>query len=231
MRIYFRKLIIAGCLLSSSVISFSALALGQGNWIVRGRIIDIDPDSSSEDVVANGQTVPATGVTVDNAFTLDIDITYMFTPNWGAELLLDLSSKHDVSSEGSTLVSLAPGNIMSARVLPPALIMQYHPMPYNVMRPYVGLGVNYTYFFDEEATASLDKGLGGVGDVSLDSSFGWVAQIGADYELNNEWFLNIDLKYMAIDTTANFYSGALGNVSADVDINPWVIGVGIGKRF
>jgi outer membrane protein len=215
-----------------SMASFSTLAIDEGDWLIRGRLINIDPDSSSSDVTSSKSgTIPNTSVSVDNAYTLDIDITYMFTPNIGAELLLDLSSKHKAQSEGSTLQSLAPGDILETRVLPPALILQYHMLPQGPIRPYFGLGFNYTYFFDEDATGSLDKGLGGVSGVSLDSSFGWVAQFGVDYDMGNDWFLNADLKYMAIDTTATFNSGALGNVSVDVDINPWVMGIGIGKRF
>lgn len=212
---------------SLSVATFPAM----GEWLVRGRIINIAPDSNSDDATANSQTVPNSTVSVDNASTLDIDITYMFAPNLGVELLLDLSSRHDISSEGVTLRRLAPGNIMSTRVLPPALILQYHFAPDGIVRPYAGLGLNYTYFFDEEATASLDEGLGGVSDVSLDSSFGWVGQVGIDYEIGNDWFLNADFKYMDIDTTATFHSGTLGNMAVNVEINPWVVGLGIGKRF
>jgi outer membrane protein len=218
---------------SLSMASFSTLAIDAGDWLIRGRIINIDPDSSSSDVTSStaGGTLSGTSVSVDNAYTLDIDITYMFTPNIGAELLLDLSSEHDVNSQGSTLSSLAPGNIITTRVLPPALILQYHMLPQGPVRPYFGLGFNYTYFFDEDATGSLDKGLGGVSGVSLDSSFGWVAQLGVDYDMGNDWFLNADLKYMDINTTGTFDSGNLGHVSVDVDINPWVMGIGIGKRF
>jgi outer membrane protein len=217
---------------SLSIVSFSTLAIDEGDWLIRGRLINIDPDSSSSDVTSSKSgTIPNTSVNVDNAYTLDIDITYMFTPNIGVELLLDLSSEHDVNSQGSTLSSLAPGNIITTRVLPPALILQYHMLPQGPVRPYFGLGFNYTYFFDEDATSSLDKGLGGVSGVSLDSSFGWVGQLGVDYDMGNDWFINADLKYMAIDTTATFDSGALGHVSVDVDINPWVMGIGIGKRF
>lgn len=214
-----------------SVTCIPVLAYQTGDLLVRGRIINISPDSSSDDVTSNGTTVPDTSVEVESGYSLDLDFTYMFTPNIGAELLLDLSSKHDVTAKGNTLASLAPGNIMSTRVLPPALILQYHPTPDALFAPYVGFGINYTYFFDESATDSLNHGLNGVSSPSLDASFGWVAQFGADYDLGNEWFLNADLKYMTIATTATFNSGALGSVSVDVDINPWVIGLGIGKRF
>lgn len=214
-----------------SAVSLPVAALDAGDWLVRGRIINIAPDDDSENVTSNGVTVPATTVSVDSAFTLDIDITYMFTPNIGVELLLDIPTKHDVSSEGATLKSLAPGEILSARVLPPSLLLQYHFLPNEQIRPYVGAGVNFTYFFDEEATASLDKGLGGVSDLDLDYSFGWAAQAGVDFDMGNDWFINADVKYIDISTTASFNSGALGRVETDVDINPWVFGLGVGKRF
>jgi outer membrane protein len=70
-----------------------------------------------------------------------------------------------------------------------------------------------------------------VGDPKLDPSWGIVGQVGVDYDIGNNWFLNADLKYMKIKTTAKFTSGALGDVSTDVTIDPWVLGFGIGKRF
>ncbi len=224
----------ARCLLpvlALSVLSMPASGLDMGDLMVRGRLINIEPDSSSSNVNADGNSVPGTNVTVDSAMTLDIDFVYMLTPVIGVELLLDLSSQHSISSEGNTLFSLAPGTIMKTRVLPPALILQYHLAPYAILSPYVGAGLNYTYFFDTKATDSLESGLKGVSDIDLDPSFGWVVQVGADYDLGNEWYLNADLKYMQIDTKASFYSGLLGNVDLSVDINPWVMGIGVGKRF
>ncbi|ALG67433.1 OmpW/AlkL family protein [Beggiatoa leptomitoformis] len=218
---------------SLGIVSAPVFAIDQGDILVRGRIININPDSDSGDVYssATGTNVPGTTVDVEDAWTLDIDFTYMMTKFVGVELLLDLSSQHDVSSKGETLNTLAPGNIIETRVLPPALILQYHLLPDGPIRPYAGFGFNYTYFFNEKATNSLDAGLGGVSDVSLDSSFGWVAQMGVDYDINDKIFLNADVKYMDIGTTAEFNSGALGHVTTDVDINPWVIGFGIGTKF
>ncbi|MDQ7073474.1 MAG: OmpW family outer membrane protein [Gammaproteobacteria bacterium] len=79
----------------------------------------------------------------------ELDITYMFTPNWGAELILGYSS-HDVNATGSVQSLL--GQVIDAKALPPTLTLQYHFMPNSNIRPYVGAGVNYTYFFDEEVT-------------------------------------------------------------------------------
>ncbi len=220
--------IVAGCL---TAINIPVQALDTGDLLVRGRIININPSADSGNVTSSavGGEVPGTEVDVDDAYSLDIDFTYMFTPNIGAELLLDISSKHDVLGKGATLAPL--GTIIETRVLPPSLILQYHFMPDSQFRPYAGLGLNYTMFLSEKATSSLDNALGGVTDVELDSSFGWVGQVGMDYDLGNDLFFNLDVKYMDISTTATFNSGALGNVSTDVDINPWVFGIGVGKRF
>lgn len=216
---------------SLNILSLPTQAYDTGDLLVRGRLLNISPDSSSSDVNANGKTVADTSVEVGSAYSLDLDFTYMLSPNLGAELLLDTSSQHKISSKGNALVSLAPGDILSTQVLPPALILQYHLSPDAELSPYLGLGLNYTYFFGEEVTDSMNRGLQGVSGVKLDASFGWVAQFGADYDVGNDWFFNADVKYMDIGTEASFTSGALGNVDLDVDINPWVLGIGIGRRF
>jgi outer membrane protein len=216
-------MVAAGLALSAT----PAAAWEAGDWLVRGRLINVAPDDSSSAVSIAGAAVPGSGVSVDSAVTLDIDFTYMMTRNWGAELLLDLSSKHDVSATGSLS---ALGQIVSARVLPPALLLQYHFAPGAKVQPYAGVGLNYTYFFDEDASASLAGALGGSASVDLDSSWGLAAQVGADIDLNNGWFLNVDLKYIDINTTANITAPA-GLTRVDVDINPWVYGIGLGKRF
>lgn len=219
----------AGALTAAGLILAAAPAAAweAGDWLVRARLINVSPDDSSGPISIAGAPVAGSGVSVDSAVTLDIDFTYMFTPNWGAELLLDLSSRHDISATG-TLGGL--GKIANARVLPPALLLQYHFNPNGKVQPYAGAGINYTYFFDENASASLAGALGGSARVSLDSSFGLAAQAGADIDLNNGWYLNLDVKYIDINTTANITS-PVGLTRVGVDINPWVYGIGVTKRF
>lgn len=212
----------------------TTFALDAGNWLVRGRAISIRPAASSEDILSSkvGGRVANTELDVEDAWSLDIDFTYMLTKNWGAELLLDTSSKHNIVGKGSALSPL--GTVVEARVLPPALVLQYHFSPDQKVRPYAGVGFNYTYFFDEKSTSSLDNAFNGgnsISDVKLDSSFGLVGQVGVDYDLGNDLFFNLDVKYMKISTKAKFTTSDLGQVSTDVDVNPWVFGIGIGKRF
>ena len=112
------------------------------------------------------------GIDVDDGNSLGIDITYMVTNNFGVELVLDTTSSHDITGTG-TLDGL---NIGDVTVLPPSLIAVWHFMPSNNIRPYVGAGINYTFFFSEDTTNDLDAALSGKTDLGVDDAFGLVAQ-------------------------------------------------------
>jgi len=205
-----------------------AQAIEQGDWLVRARLAAVSPQDDSGVVSVDGSSLAGSGVSVNTGYTLDIDFTYMFTSNIGAELLLDITSEHDVKSTG-TLAAVAPGTIISARPLPPSLVLQYHFMPRQRFKPYLGVGLNYTTFLDTKAKGT-GKSVLGLSNVDLDDSFGLVLQVGADWQINDRWYLNGDLKYIDMDTTATANS-ALGPVRVDVDIDPLIIGVGVGYRF
>ena len=130
-----------------------------------------------------------------------------------------------------TAQNVAPGTIVTARPLPPSLILQYHFMPRERFKPYVGVGINYTTFLDVKATGNGKSALG-LNSVDLDDSWGYVLQVGADYQIADRWYLNADLKYIDMSTTATANSATLSApVRVDVDIDPLVIGVGVGYRF
>lgn len=211
--------------------SMTANAYEAGDILVRARLINVMPNDSSDDLTVGGTVVQNTDLKVEDNFSLDIDFTYMFTPNWGAELLLDISSKHDIKANGATLKTLNgnSNDIASVRVLPPSLVMQYHFAPNAAVKPYMGLGLNYTHFFDKDLDSDAKTALG-ASNLDLDDSWGLVGQIGADFDIGNNWFINVDAKYIDIDTTATMNT-VLGKVKVDVDIDPWVIGIGIGTRF
>lgn len=199
-----------------------------GDWLVRLRAINVSPDDSSSTVRSNGMGIAGTGVSVDDDTVPELDITYLFKPNWGLELIL-ATSKHNVSAEGGLS---ALGEIVESNVLPPTLLLQYHFAPKAKVRPYVGLGINFTLFYDEDATASFEAAAGGSSRVDLDESIGLAAQFGVDVGLNETWFLNFDLKYIDLETEATITTpGPLGTVGVDVDINPYVFGFGFGRRF
>ncbi len=215
----FRAFTLAAALCFST--AQSALA-EQGDWLVRLRGIVVAPTENSSAVLPG---FPGGSVTVDNAIVPELDFTYFLTNNIGAELIL-ATSPHDISGAG-TLAGL--GEIADVMALPPTLTLQYHFTPGAKISPYVGIGVNYTIFYSEDASTSLVGALGPTA-VNLDDTVGVAFQAGVDFALNDRWFLNADVKYIQIDTTAVLNSGGTIN-SVDVDLDPIVAGIGVGFRF
>ncbi|MGI9343958.1 MAG: OmpW/AlkL family protein [Gammaproteobacteria bacterium] len=199
---------------------FSALAQAQtaidkGDFIVRGGVAIIDPESDglSIDLGAGPQNLSA-----DSATGVTFNLEYMFTRNIGLELLAALPYKHDLQLDGTT--------IGETKQLPPTLSVKWH-QPIGQIVPYVGLGVNWTVFFDEK----LD---GGNNVLALDDSLGIAAQIGFDYVFSNNWLVNVDVRYISIETDAVVGGTLAGGGAAaigTVDINPWVYGVNVGYKF
>jgi outer membrane protein len=199
-----------------------ALAVEQGDWLVRGRLIHVAPNDSSGEV----STLSGSGVAVGASSTFELDFTYMLNPNLGLELIL-ATTKHDLKGRG-TIAGL--GKIGESGVLPPTLTLQYHFAPRAAVRPYAGVGMNYTLFYSDKSSASLNAALGGPTSVDLSNSWGPALQAGLDVDLTKDWFLNVDAKYVWIDTKATLATGGTTR-TVNVDINPWVFGVGIGRRF
>ena len=187
-----------GLVLACAGAAQSAAAYEAGDLLIRGRAIAVDPHESSGTVKSNGVSIPGSGAGLDSNVTPEIDFTYMLTPAWGLELIL-ASSSHDAQATGS-LARL--GKLFDARTLPPTLTLQYHFNSNGTVRPYAGVGLNYTLFFNEDATSSLKTAGGGKANVELDDSWGLAANVGVDVAINKDWFIDADVKYIDMDTTA-----------------------------
>ncbi|MDX5494491.1 MAG: outer membrane beta-barrel protein, partial [Alphaproteobacteria bacterium] len=95
-------------------------------------------------------------------------------------------------------------------------------MPKERLSPYVGAGLNYTFFYNEDAPG------GAVTSIDYENSFGWALQAGVDYAVADRWYVNFDVKKIFLSTDVSINGGA---INADVDLDPWLIGVGVGYRF
>ncbi|GAB5387334.1 MAG: OmpW family protein [Alphaproteobacteria bacterium] len=180
-------------------------------FMIRGRAIGISPDEDA-DIDPIGGNVDA-----DFAPTPELDFTYFLSDHFALELIA-ATSKHDVEAQGTTLGDVDLGDVW---VLPPTLTLQYHFLPEGQVRPYVGAGINYTIFYNEDAPSAL-------GSIDYDPSFGPALQAGFDIALTENWMFNADVKKIWINTDVDIPAAG---VSADVDLDPWVFGVGIGYRF
>lgn len=218
--------LIAATLLAAGF-SASVSAHQAGDIIVRAGAVVVAPNESSDDVVT-----PDLGnlreFSVSNNTQLGLNFGYMLTDNFGLELLAATPFSHDVSLGGT--------KIAETKHLPPTLVAQYYfGDAQSTLRPYVGVGVNYTNFFDNEFTNDLG---GKLTDLSLSNSWGVAAQIGLDYQVNKNWLVNASVWYAQISTDVKFnyhYKDAgvdkAAAVTIGTDINPWVYMVSVGYTF
>ncbi len=205
--------------------SAPALALEAGDILVRLRGIGVIPTANSDgiqpDLTTSGLEAQPVGVP-------ELDFTYMVTNNIGLELIL-ATSPHDLDFTG---VQSGIGTGGSVWLLPPTLLVQYHFMADQSIRPYVGAGVNLTLTYGEDASQSLVNALGGPTNIKADNSIGWALQAGVDIDLDDRWFLNFDIKYVAISVDVAITTPATSTTrTTTLDINPVIVGAGIGYRF
>jgi outer membrane protein len=193
-----------------------------GDVLVRARAILVSPTEKSGPVTP---AFPTATVGVSDSIMPELDFTYMVTDHIGAELIL-ATTKHDITGRGM-LSGL--GEVADTWVLPPTLTMQYYFAPQGHVRPYVGAGINYTTFYSSHASKALETAIGKT-DVHLKDSFGYAIQAGVDFDITPRVFLNLDVKYVDIDTTARLKTGAATN-KVDVGIDPIIPSIGIGMRF
>jgi len=223
-----KYLLAAGALLA--LVASPALAYEAGTWVLRAGVGVVAPDSDNL-VIDDG--VDTITVNVDDGTSLTLMGTYMFSPNWGFDVLASWPFNHDINV--SIINNVDPGfNPVSAKIaetdhLPPTFSMQYHFLPDGTFQPYVGAGVNYTTFLStdvEQALVDL-----GIDDIDLDDSFGLALQLGADWTFGNGWLVNFDLRWIDIESdleaTALGVTGELGTVKID----PWVYSINLGYSF
>lgn len=200
-----KVLLSTAVLLMLSTPAFATDSFKSGDFMIRARALGVVPDESGH--VSNGDTV-----SIDTSVVPEFDFSYFFTPNISAELIAAVTP-HDVKTSSGI-------DAGSAWLLPPTLTLQYHFTQCPKVIPYVGAGVNYTHFFNADA--------GALNSVKYEDSFGGALQAGMDIPIKDNWYANIDVKKAFISTTAKF---SPSGVRADVDIDPWLVGVGVGYKF
>jgi outer membrane protein len=154
-------------------------------------------------------------VNVDDNSSLTFTVSYYFKDNWAFEILAAVPFEHDIELLDGTVVG-------DTEHLPPTFTIQYHFRPNDRFRPYAGLGINYTTFTSESTTGPLAGS-----DLSLDSSTGLAVQVGADFMINDNWLINVDLRSIDIESDAELDGSPLTTVAID----PSVFGVNVGYRF
>jgi len=227
-----RTSLLTASLLALAIATPIAHAHQAGDIIVRAGAITVDPQESSGDiwVGALDTDVAGTKATLNSDTQLGLNFAYMLTNNIGIELLAATPFSHNVGVKGMPgAFAGLNGKLGELKHLPPTLSVVYYPLDSSsAFQPYVGAGINYTWFFDTELSSEAqDKGFSGL---DMKDSWGLAAQVGMDYMLTDSIMLNAQVRYIDIDTTGTTH--ILGDkVKVDVDVDPFVYMVGLGYKF
>lgn len=220
---------LSASLLALAVAAPFAQAYEAGDIIVRAGAITVDPQESSSAVKLNGSPVAGTQATLDSDTQLGLNFAYMVTDKIGIELLAATPFSHTVGAKG--LGGFGINKLGDIKHLPPTLSVVYYPLDkQSAVQPYVGLGVNYTWFFDDKLSSEAENSPLALRGLDMKDSWGLAAQVGADFMLTDNIMLNAQLRYIDIETKGTTYSGT-AKVTVDVDVDPLVYMVGLGYKF
>lgn len=221
-----RKSLLSASILAMALAAPFAHAYQAGDIILRAGAATVDPHEDSSALKLNGATLGGQA-TVDSNTQLGLTGTYMLSDNLGVGLLAATPFEHSVGVKG---LGGLDGDLADIKHLPPTLTLQYFPLDKSSrLQPYVGAGLNYTTFFDEDLTSQREAQ--GFSNLELDDSWGLALEAGVDYMLSDSLLLNASVWYLDIDTTATTDLAGAGKVKVDVDIDPFVYMVGLGYKF
>lgn len=199
--------------LGAPALASAQSAPAKGDLLVTLRATSVS--SSADDAITTAAGA-ATGLNVDVGSDVmpTLGFTYFLTDKLAVEAILGMT-QHEIRAKG-------PGTDVEVHetwVLPPVVTLQYRPLSSGSFSPYVGAGVNAMVFNGKDKNGF---------EVDLDNSLGLALQAGADVALNEQWFLNADVKKVFVKTDAKINGGAL---KSEVQLDPWVVSIGLGRRF
>lgn len=247
-----KKSILATSLLAITLAAPIVSAHQAGDFIIRAGAITVNPHEHSSSVKIDRGALVGNSiggkVTMDSDTQLGLNFAYMITDQIGIELLGATPFNHNVKVKGTSLAAVDPSiaNVANGRLgkithLPPTLSLVYYPAdPKQAFQPYVGIGLNYTWIYNEKLSNSAKHGTAQYSNFKVRNSWGWAAQIGADYMITDKVMLNAQIRYIDIDTRASVSVNGLYNAGlapapsrakVDLSVNPWVYMVGIGYKF
>lgn len=234
------------CSVALAPLSSFAAVNKEGDLIIRAGYSIVNPDDKSSGISAGDDL--GSGVDVRKGSGLGINAVYFLHDKWAIELLAATPFSHDLvlnpipnpAFDRETNPDVSPvldpgGSLGEAKQLPPTLSLLYYWGDNDKFHPYLGIGVNYTMFFDEEFTAARTEA--GFSNLSLDNTFGLSAQWGMDIDINDKWLVNMSMRWIDIDTDAEFIidNAGLGltnqPATVAVDVDPFVYTLSMGYRF
>jgi len=180
-----------------------AIAQSQGDWTFGVGVANVNPKSDNGILAGS-----ATSIGDDTQLSLTVE--YFIRDNLGLELLAATPFEHDITIGGAFAGT--------TRQLPPTLSVNYHVPTNGKIKPFFGVGLNYTTFFEESSA---------LGVLALEDSWGYAVQAGADWQVSDRGAMRLNVRYMDIDSNATLDGLSIGTA----EIDPIVIGLSYVHQF
>ena len=187
--------------------------------------------ATTADDLSGPFTPPGINIRVGNLTTPYLAYVRSLNANWVVELAAGVPPTTHTYGKGPATVGSVPFDgqeVATAKWFSPTLLLEYQFLdPSKALRPFVGVGVNYTHFYDLQSTAAGDAANGGPTRVSLSSSWGPAATVGAVYRITRE--IHLTASYSAARVDSDYQSDTSGVVrQTKIHFNPrtWVLAVG-----
>lgn len=200
----FKRTLLAVSLVSLCSVSATASAYEGGDVILRGGLVHVNTNTEGSNAFTNT-------IEVGTDTQMGLTLSWMLTPHIGVEVLAATPFTHTIYSAGTA--------IGSTKHLPPTVSLQWYPLSGNGVQPYLGVGLNHTFFFNAQNTLGVD--------LELDSSTSWSAHVGVDIPLNEKLVFNTVVYRKDIDTDVSINGANVGKLELD----PWGVMAGVGYRF
>ncbi len=185
-----------------------------GDFMVRLRGLAVIPRDHADYIDPIGGDT-----TLSTTYVPELDLTYFITDYIAVEAIAAVT-KHHAHVKNSSIGDVDLGSIW---LLPPTITLQYHPLPKERFSPYLGAGVNYTFFFNDNVPDD-----GPVKSIHYQDSFGFALQAGLDIAITNDFYFNVDVKRLWLNDKVKINGG---DIKAKVDVDPWIVGAGFGYKF
>ena len=183
--------------LIAAATALPAAAQSAGDWTIGIGAGSVQPKSDNGTVAGN------LDLEVDNNIRPTLTVEYFLRDNIGIELLAATPFSHDVNVKGV-------GKVGSVKHLPPVLSLNYHFETGSALKPYAGIGINYTSFWSEDTEGALAGA-----DLDLKHSFGLALQAGADWWLNDKSAIRGTVRWIDIDSDVHLDGTKIGTAEID----------------
>jgi outer membrane protein len=163
----------------------------------------------SADNISGPYVPPGVNLQAEDLTTLYGAYIRRLSSKFDVELALGYPPLAKIKGLGPTTVGSVPYNnveVSSARWIAPTLLLEYRFLSENcAWQPFIGVGVNYTTFYDRTTTAAGNAAFGGPTRLSLTASVGPAATIGVGYHVSGPWHVygSYSVSQVKSDLTAN----------------------------